>query len=158
MYSGKRVPGAVSSFRSGTRASARPALDTWAATPAIRAPRPGPATVERGPDQAGARLAPSRRAAAAAARWAAVPRAAGAESHIRGAGARYPPRPGTSADSAPPAACFSSVPCVRTVSASRASRGSRAAAALCTTSTSLNPPASAEVADTTRSTPGSTLR
>ena len=51
-----------------------------------------------------------------------------------------------------------SVPCVRTVSASRASRGSRAAAALCTTSTSLNPPASTEVADTTRSKPGSALR
>ena len=102
--------------------------------------------------------APTARADAAAdARAATAPGAGADESHIRGAGRGIPaPRsPGHRAVSPPSAVAVQRwCPGLVTRSASRASLGSRAAAALCTTSTSLNPPAAAEVAVRIQVNPG----
>jgi hypothetical protein len=113
-----------------------------------------PPTSTEGPP-GGARLAPALRADFPA---AAALEEADEESHITGAAAVYSPFAWVpDATSDPPVPSRSVTPVACTASSRLASCGSRAAAALVTSITEENPPASADVAVRIRLTPGRIL-
>lgn len=117
------------------------------------APGPGPAAEEAGTEEAGSPTAV--RTNEAGLTDAVVSVAVVLESHINGGGLVYATEPsGPLAVMPPDEVGARSSPLVSIVTASLRTRGSVAAFASCTTSTSLKPPWS--VTDTDRSTPGST--
>src|SRR5215472_2522309 len=87
MYNGNLVDGEASIRWSGVSASAAPPASTRVPTLASRAPPAGPATEDRGPLPAAARLAPALRAIAFTERPVAFPSTAFEVSHIAGGAA-----------------------------------------------------------------------